>query len=81
MRRLFGYLRLELGSVGGNELLENAIVVAQAIPPEWELLGRRRVHIARSESAKAPIAQASITLVFKEVFEVLQKTLYLINNK
>ena len=61
---------LELRSVIGlDELLENAVLVTEAIAPNGKLLCCRRIEIACGEATKAAISECSVALLHEYVLE------------
>ena len=64
-----GVRRLELRALGRDELLEDAVLVPEAVAPHGELLARARVEVARREPPEAAIAEPGVALLLEQVLE------------
>jgi hypothetical protein len=62
--------RANAPAVGGDQLLEDAVPVPEAVPPQGQLLARARVEVARGETAEAAVAEPGVALLHDEVLEV-----------
>ena len=64
-------VRFKLRSISSDQLLEDTVVVTQAVSPERKLLRCGRVDVARCETAETTVAETSITFVLDQIFEIL----------
>ena len=46
------------------------VLVAEAVAPHWELLGRGRVEVARRETPEATVSETRVALLIDEILEV-----------
>ena len=51
-----------LSTLGVDQLLEDAVLVAQSVAPRRDVERRERVHVARSEPAETTVAETSVAL-------------------
>jgi len=61
---------LELATVGGNQLLEDTVLVPEGVSPDRQLLRGRRVQVTCSQTAETTVSKSRITLFINEIFEV-----------
>ena len=61
---------LELTTVGGNQLLEDTVLVPEGVSPDRQLLRGRRIQVTRSQTTETTVSESSVTLLIDEVLEV-----------
>ena len=54
-----------------DDLIENAKLIADAVANAWHFDGCERIHVTRRESPEAPVAEAGLFFLRKDVIEVI----------